>query len=57
MTQEEIDLEFNKSLKVIKWLVNGVGKHCIPFYLWKFVTYEWLEENYNFYQNETRRRF
>jgi len=48
MTQEEIDLEIKKSLDVINWLINGINIHCIPFYLWKFVTYEWVRENYNF---------
>lgn len=42
-----MEKEFLKASRLIAWLVDGVGTHCIPFSLWRSVTVEWVVENYN----------
>ena len=42
-----IDLEIKKSSRLIKWLIDGYGVHCIPPSDWKHVTIEWVVKCYN----------
>lgn len=44
------EIEIQKSTQLLHWLIDGINIHCIPFYLWKFVTYDWVKQNYNFYE-------
>ena len=44
---EIIDIEIKKASSLIYWLVNGYDIHCIPTYLWKHVTVEWVIKHYN----------
>lgn len=44
---KELDLQFRRVQQMLNWLIDGVNRHCLPFYLWKHITPEWVEENYN----------
>jgi hypothetical protein len=47
MSQTSLNRELDRSVALINWLIFGMDIHCIPTYLWKSVTIEWVEENYN----------
>ena len=32
---------------MMRWLINGIGIHCIHPTLWRRITPEWIEQHYN----------
>lgn len=45
----EYELKLKRLQLMMNWLINGVGRHGIPFYMWRNenLTPEWIEEHYN----------
>lgn len=46
-----IEAEIYKSQRLLYWLISGYNIHCIPLYLWKHVTVDWIILNYNVESN------
>jgi hypothetical protein len=42
-----VELEIKKSRRLLHWIINGCGVHCIPPRQWKFITIDWVIKHYN----------